>query len=486
MKNLLTLGSANHENVVLDLKYANRHGLIAGATGTGKTVSVQVLAEAFADNGVPVFVTDVKGDVSGLAAAGKPHPKIDDRLSKMNIDDFSFKGNKVRFWDILAKSGIPVRLAISDLGPQLLARLLELNDTQEAILSIVFSYADAEGLLLIDLNDLKTSLNFIQEHSSEISADYGKISMASVSAIRRRLLLLEQENLQCFFGEPSINFQDLIQTDTKHGVINILAADKLMTSPKTYATFLLWLLSELFEHLPEIGDPEKPVLALFFDEAHLLFKDTPKVFVDRIEQVVRLIRSKGVGIYFITQSPMDIPDAILGQLGNRIQHALRAYTPKEIKAVKMAAQSFRVNPALDTATVITELGVGEALVSTLTDGGIPSMVQHTLMAPPESQIGPLSATDRQSIIQNDELYSRYKNTIDPQSAHEILLKRREKEASQTQANEREKEKKKRKKAPAKRSRRQGIGEAFAKSVARSLGGALGRKLVRGILGSLLK
>ncbi len=488
MKGSIIVGGSQGKPVLLNLKYANRHGIIAGATGTGKTVSVQVLAEAFANSGVPVFLSDVKGDLSGIAAAGKPHAKIQERLDKIPIPDFNFAANSVRIWDIVGKKGIPVRLSISDIGPQLLARMLNLNETQEAILGIVFDYADDQGLLLIDLEDLKTSLNFVQENAKTLRNDYGQISTASVSAIRRRLMLVEQEGQSDFFGEPSLEFEDLMQTEDGRGVINILAADQLMMTPKTYAIFLLWLMSELFENMPEVGDLEKPKMVLFFDEAHLLFKDCPKVFLDRIEQVVRLIRSKGVGIYFITQSPGDVPDNVLGQLGNRIQHALRAYTPKDIKTVKAAAQSFRANPEFDTATVIKELSVGEALVSTLEKDGIPSIVQRTLMSPPQSQIGPITAKLRKSLIQGDALFPRYKEAVDPESAHEILLKRREK---MLEREEQEKKATTKKSAPRKassrrKSSRQGVGEAFVKSVARSLGSSLGRKLVRGILGSLLK
>lgn len=493
MTNTIILGGDSKGTAVtLDLSFANRHGLIAGATGTGKTISVQVIAEAFSRAGVPVFLTDVKGDLSGIAERGKPHKKIDERLTKMPLANYQQEGNPVRFWDILGKSGMPVRLAISDLGPQLLARLLDLNETQEAILTIVFDYADDEGLLLINLDDLKTSLNFVQENSKSLSSEYGRISSASVSAIRRRLLLVEQEGLEDFFGEPAIEFEDLVKaTNNKQGMVNILSAESLMSSPKSYSIFLLWLMSELFENLPEIGNPEKPVLALFFDEAHLLFKDCPKVFLNKIEQVVRLIRSKGVGIYFITQSPNDIPDSVLGQLGNRIQHALRAYTPKDVKAVKTAAQSFRANPDFDTVEAITGLGVGEALVSTLENKGAPSMVARTLMAPPRSKIGPITKTLRKEIIASDTMLDKYKMSVDPESAHEILKKRRDQLSKSAEAaiEKSEKEKKQpvtKKKKTQKKSSRQGIGEAFVKSIARSLGGTLGRKLIRGILGSLLK
>lgn len=487
MSKKITLGGNQKQDAVtLELGFANRHGLIAGATGTGKTVSVQVLAEAFSREGIPVFLTDVKGDLSGIAQEGKPHKKIDERLALMPLTDYQQESNAVRFWDILGKNGIPVRLAISDLGPQLLARLLDLNETQESILTIVFDYADDQGLLLINLDDLKTSLNFIQENSKDISNEYGRISSASVSAIRRRLLLLEQEGLEGFFGEPSVEFDDLIKINNKRGIINLLSAEGIMSTPKTYAIFLLWLMSELFENLPEIGDPDKPVLVLFFDEAHLLFKDCPKIFLNKIEQVVRLIRSKGVGVYFITQSPNDIPDSVLGQLGNRIQHALRAYTPKDVKAVKTAAQSFRPNPEFDTVKAIADLGLGEALVSTLENKGAPSIVARTLMAPPRSHIGPITKKTRTNIISKDTLLDKYQTAIDPESAHEVLKKRREIISENARKEAERQETFKSKKKTTRKSSRQGIGEALVKSVIRSLGGSLGRKLIRGVLGSLLK
>lgn len=479
----IILGGAEGTNITLEPSLANRHGLIAGATGTGKTVSMQVLAESFSRIGVPVFLADIKGDLSGISQAGKPHKQVNARLAAMQIDDFVFAGNPARFWDLTGAQGIPVRLSISDLGPQLLARLLDLNTTQESILSIIFDYADDNGLLLLDLNDLTTSLNFVQQNAKELQAEYGRVSASSVAAIKRRLLLLEQENLSEFFGEPSLEFTDLIAEQNGAGIINILDARTLMQSPKTYAVFLLWLMSELYENLPEVGDPDQPVMVLFFDEAHLLFNNTPKIFVEKIEQIVRLIRSKGVGIYFISQSPGDIPDNILGQLGNRVQHALRAYTPKERKAVRVAAQSFRPNPALDTEQFIAELGVGEALVSTLEPGGIPSMVQRTLMAPPRSKIGPITQTERKQLINNDSLQAKYATALDPESAHEILQKR---QAQMAERAEKETQKSKSKTTKPRRSSRQSVGEAFMKSIARSLGSGLGRKLVRGLLGSLLK
>lgn len=480
----ILIGGSEAGQISLDLRYANRHGLVAGATGTGKTVTLQCLAEGFSKNGVPVFLADVKGDISGLSQAGKPHKKIDERIEKIGIEGYQNQAYPVTFWDLFGKKGAPVRSTISEMGPQLLSRLLGLNETQESILTLVFEYADDEGLLLVDLADLRTTLNYIAEHGKEMGSGLS-VSKASVNAILRRLLMLEREGGELFFGEPALQLEDFMTlANDKRGTINVLAADTLINSPKVYGTFLLWLLSELFENLPELGDPEKPVLVFFFDEAHLLFKDASKALVEKIEQVVRLIRSKGVGIYFITQSPADIPDAILAQLGNRVQHALRAYTPKERKAVKVAAQSFRENPNLDTQTVIGELAVGEALVSTLQEGGIPSVVQRTLIRPPETRLGKATAAERKDILSACKQMERYGEAVDPESAHEILLERMEK-LQKEDAEEKQSPKKSRR-----RSSRQSVGETFMKSVVRSLGSSAGRslgsKLLRGLLGSLLK
>lgn len=464
-------------------RYANRHGLIAGATGTGKTISVQVLAEQFSRMGVAVFLADVKGDLSGIAAAGRPHPKVAARVAQLGLEGFEYGDNPVRFWDLRAERGHPVRISLSELGPQLLARLLTLNETQESILTLVFEYADDEGLLLLDLNDLKTTLQFVTEFPDALDQAYGRVPKASVSAILRRLLLLEREGAEQFFGEPALEIKDLIATTAAgQGVINILAAETLIQSPRIYATFLLWLLSELFEQLPEVGDLDQPKFVFFFDEAHLLFNGAPKAFVERVEQVVRLIRSKGVGIYFISQSPSDIPENILGQLGNRVQHALRAFTPKDQKAVRVAAQTFRSNPDLDTESVITQLGVGEALVSVLDEKGIPGMVQRILMRPPCSQIGPLDPLCRARLIDASPLAPKYATAVDPESAHEKLQARMAQSAAQDNPRPAEVTQPQRSSG----SQRQGIAQSFFNSVARALGGSVGRSIVRGILGSILK
>jgi len=386
------------EQVFLDPKFANRHGLIAGATGTGKTVSLQVLAEGFSRIGVPVFMADVKGDLSGITQAGKPHPKVDERIEKIGITDFKFEGFPSIFWDLFGEQGTPIRTTITDMGPLILSRLLDLNDTQEVVINVAFKFADEEGLALLNLDDLRSTLRYIGDNRAEFQNEYGNVSSASIGAIQRRLLVLEQQGAENFFGEPALDIWDMMRTgDGGMGQINILAADKLMESPRLYATFLLWLISELFEELPEVGDMEKPRMVFFFDEAHLLFDDAPKALVQKVEQTVKLIRSKGVGIYFITQNPTDIPDDVLGQLGNRVQHALRAFTPRDQKAVRAAAQTFRPNPNLDTEQTITELGVGEALVSVLELKGTPSVVQQTLICPPHSRIGPATDAERSKV-----------------------------------------------------------------------------------------
>ena len=404
----ILIGGSEAGQECLTLRRANRHGLIAGATGTGKTVTLQVLAESFSRAGVPVFVADIKGDLSGIAAPGKPHPKVDERVSKIGIEGFDFAAAPVLFWDIYGKQGHPIRTTISEMGPLLLSRLLQLNETQEGVLNIAFALADDEGMLLLDLKDLRAMLTFVSEQREAISATYGNVSTASVGAIQRRLLVLEQEGAEQFFGEPALDISDLMRTTHDgRGFINLLAADRLMQNPRLYSTFLLWLLSELFEELPEVGDPDKPRLVFFFDEAHLLFDDAPKALIDQEEQEERLIRSKGVGVYFVTQNPQDVPPDVLGQLGNRVQHALRAFTPQDQKAVKIAASTFRPNPALDAQQAITELGVGEALVSTLDEKGVPGMVQRTLISPPRSRIGSLDAQERaewSAMPEIEELY----------------------------------------------------------------------------------
>ena len=470
-------------------RLANRHGLIAGATGTGKTVSLQILAEDFSRRGVPVFMADVKGDLSGISQPGKEHPKLLERAETIGLADYAFEAFPVVFWDLFGKKGHRVRATVSDMGPLLLARMLGLNETQEGVLYAVFKMADDQGMLLLDLKDLRALLTFAGENAKELTLEYGNIPRASVGAIQRRLLVLEQEGAKQFLGEPALELYDLIRTGANgYGIINILAADKLMQTPKLYATFLLWLLSELFEEMPEVGDPDKPRLVFFFDEAHLLFDDAPKALVGKVEQVVRLIRSKGVGVYFVTQNPLDIPDAILGQLGNRIQHALRAFTPREQKAVRAAADTFRANPAFNAATAIKELGVGEALVSTLGGKGIPGIVERTLIRPPASRLGPATGAERQAVMEGSMFSGRYDQRVDRRSAYEMLKERAEKAAVVEEAEDVGTPGRKRAEPqPRKRSsNRQGVMEAMVKSVVRSLGSTLGRRIARGVLGSILK
>ncbi len=488
MSDGILIGGCDTGQIFLNPRYANRHGLIAGATGTGKTVTLQCLAEGFSDLGVPVFMADVKGDISGISQPGKPHPKVDERVEKIGIENYSQRGYPVAFWDLFGKKGTPVRSTVSEMGPQLLSRLLDLNETQESVLMLVFEFADNEGMLLVDLADLRTTLEYLGNHGKELGTGFA-VSKASINAILRRLLMVEREGGKKFFGEPALELKDFMQTDRDgRGIINVLAADQLIMSPRVYSTFLLWLLSELFENLPELGDPDQPVLVFFFDEAHLLFKDSPKALLEKIEQVVRLIRSKGVGVYFISQSPSDIPDSVLAQLGNRVQHALRAYTPREQKAVKVAAQSFRENPKLDTVKVITELGVGEALVSTLQDKGIPAPVEQVLVRPPHSRMGKATMAERGAVLEADINQKRYKDAIDPRSAHEMLLERiAEKQKAEQAAELAEREAKEKAKAKKGKGRsRESASEAFVKSLARAAGSSLGRKLFRGVLGSLLK
>ena len=471
----------------LDLKLATRHGLITGATGTGKTVSLQILAEGFSNAGVPVFCADVKGDLSGLALAGKGKDFLKKRAKDIGLEDYTHTDFPVIFWDLFGEQGHPIRTTISEMGPLLLSRLMDLTNAQEGVLNIAFRIADEEGLLLLDLKDLQSLLANLAFRSKEISSRLGNVSKQSVSAIQRNLLILEQQGGAHFFGEPALDISDLMRTTRDgRGSINILAADKLMMSPRLYATFLLWLLSELFEELPEVGDPDKPKLVFFFDEAHLLFDDAPKILLKRVEQVVKLIRSKGVGVYFVTQNPLDVPDGVLAQLGNRIQHALRAYTPREQKAVKTAAETFRPNPDFDAMEAITQLGVGGALVSTLARKGVPSIVQRTLIRPPQSRLGPLTKKERRDVVNNSPVYGQYDETIDRESAFEILQRRAEKRvrAEEEERSREDAEKKSRRGSRSRGRRRQSVGEAALKSVARSVASSLGRALVRGILGSL--
>ncbi len=467
-------------------KMANRHGLIAGATGTGKTVTLQVIAENFSRIGVPVFMADVKGDIAGISQPGTDSPKIAERVHKLGLNNFSFSGSPVTFWDVFGEQGHPVRATVSEMGPLLLSRLLNLNETQCGVLTLVFKIADDNGLLLLDLKDLRAMVQHVGDNAKQFTTEYGNVSTASIGAIQRGLLTLEEQGGDKFFGEPALNLDDLMQTDSNgKGVINILAADKLMQSPKAYTTFLLWLLSELFEQLPEIGDPEKPKLVFFFDEAHLLFNDIPQALEEKIEQVVRLVRSKGVGIYFISQNPLDIPDIVLGQMGNRVQHALRAFTPRDQKAVRAAAETFRSNPKLNVEATITELGVGEALVSLLDEKGAPGIVERALICPPSSQIGAISQGQRQHIIGGSLLYGHYEKAIDRQSAYEIL-KIRTQEITQT--NQPVSQESERQTPPQKRtggSQRQTVGEAMVKSVVRAVGSQIGRQIIRGVMGSIL-
>jgi len=484
------IGQSNEGQAIgLLPKMANKHGLIAGATGTGKTITMQGLAEGFSELGVPVFLADIKGDVSGVTQPGREHPKVAERVEIMHLDDFKFQGFPATFWDVFGEKGHPVRTTISDMGPLLLSRLLNLNDTQGGVLSLVFRVADDNGWLLLDLKDLRAMLKFVSDNAKEFRTLYGNVSAASVGAIQRRLISLEDQGGDQLFAEPVLNLDDLMQTDENgKGIINMLDATTLMNSPQLYSTFLLWLMSELFEQLPEVGDPDKPKLVLFFDEAHLIFKDAPKVLLDKVEQVVRLIRSKGVGVYFVTQNPTDIPDGVLGQLGNRIQHALRAYTARDQKAVRAAAETFRDNPKLNTREVITELGVGEALVSLLDKKGRPGIVERTLIKPPKSQIGPIDKGQRLVLMSNSIVAGVYEKTVDRESAFEILAVRAEERAKQQRAEEvavaQEKERKKNEKSKTGR-KRQTVMEAFMKSAMRAVGSTVGRKLIRGVLGSLL-
>ena len=462
---------------------ANRHGLITGATGTGKTVTLQVMAEAFSLIGVPVFVADVKGDLSGLSQPGVMSPKLQARISQLGVEGFSFESFPVTFWDVFGEQGHPVRATVSELGPLLLARLLNLNDTQSGVLALVFKIADDKGWLLLDLKDLRAMVQHVGENARQYTNEYGNVSTASIGAIQRGLLAIDQQGGDRFFGEPALNIADLMQTDARgRGVINILAADKLLSAPKTYATLLLWLLSELFEELPEIGDPEKPGLVFFFDEAHLLFDDAPPALLQKIEQVVRLIRSKGVGVYFVTQNPLDVPDTVLGQLGNRVQHALRAFTPRDQKAVKTAAATLRANPALDVEAAITEMGVGEALVSLLDEKGRPTIVERAFILPPRSRIGPATTAERAAVIKNSLVAGIYEQAVDRDSAHEVLQARREQVAASART---EAESKAAARAAGGGSRRQSTGEAMVKSAARAIGSEVGRRIIRGVLGSIL-
>jgi len=470
---------ASNENTRLELlpALANRHGLVTGATGTGKSVTLQAFAHRFSSIGVPVFMADVKGDLSGIARAGGANPKVAERLKSLGVE-VPYEACPVAFWDLYGKGGHPVRATISDMGPLLLGRMLDLNETQESVLALVFKIADDEGLLLLDLKDLRAMLAHVGEDAAKYKTGYGNVSSASIGAIQRGLLALEGQGAAQFFGEPMLDIADLMQTREGKGVVNILAADKLMGAPKLYASFLLWLLAELFEHLPEVGDVEKPKLVFFFDEAHLLFAEAPKALLEKVEQVVRLIRSKGVGVYFVTQNPLDVPDSVLGQLGNRVQHALRAFTPRDQKAVKTAAETLRPNPKLKAEQVIMELGVGEALISFLDEKGTPRVVERAFVVPPGSQIGPIGDAERQQIIKSSDAFGHYEKAIDRESAYEKLKGRAEEKLPPIKAEPQA--------APRPAGRQpQSIVEAMAKSAARSIGSGIGREVVRGILGSIL-
>ncbi|WP_374469381.1 helicase HerA-like domain-containing protein [Phenylobacterium sp.] len=478
-ENGVLIGMADHPQL-LRLDRANRHGLVAGATGTGKTVTLQVLAQGLSDAGVPVFAADVKGDLSGVSQPGQPSEKMLARAQAMGLE-LRPAGAPTVFWDLFGEQGHPIRATVTEMGPLLIARMLELNEVQEGVLTVVFRAADDEGLLLLDLKDLQAALTYASENAKALGARYGNISAATVATIQRKLLMLEEQGGANLFGEPALQLSDLMRTDgSGRGYVNLLAADRLIAAPRLYATFLLWLLSELFEELPEVGDPEKPRLAFFFDEAHLLFRDAPKALLEKVEQVVRLIRSKGVGVYFVTQNPADIPETVLGQLGNRVQHALRAYTPVEQRGLRAAAASFRANPAFDTAETIQHLGVGEALVSVLDEKGAPTVVAKTTVRPPVSRLGPVTPAERQAVMAQSPVRGLYDEVRDRESAYEMLQKKTAATAAAPEAPVA------RPKAAAreKPSELQSMGSAFAKSMLRTIGNQVGREIMRGLLGGV--
>ncbi|MCD6735137.1 MAG: DUF853 domain-containing protein [Burkholderiaceae bacterium] len=502
MPDPLLIARNDHAELCLLPAMGNRHGLVTGATGTGKTVTLQVLAERFSSIGVPVFAADVKGDLSGISQPGTLSPKLKERLDRLGFAVPGFAGAPVALWDVYGEKGHPLRATVSDMGPLLLSRMLGLNDTQEGVLHLVFKIADERGLLLLDAKDLRAMLQYVGDNAREFTTEYGNVSAASIGAIQRGLLTLDQQGADRFFGEPMLNIADLMQTDAQgRGVVNVLAADRLLNAPKLYATFLLWLLSELFEQLPEVGDRDKPRLVFFFDEAHLLFSDAPKALLDKVEQLVRLIRSKGVGVYFVTQNPIDVPDTVLGQLGNRVQHALRAFTARDQKAVRATAETMRANPAFDTEKAITELGVGEALVSLLDEKGRPNMVERAFVAPPASRIGPITDAERAALIQGSMVAGIYDKVQDRESAYEMLKGRAAKRGTQAAGQPGGAQ-------PGGVAGGEGGGiggalkdalggvltgsgrkdsaiEAMAKSAARSIGSSLGREIIRGVLGTLL-
>ncbi|WP_343586564.1 helicase HerA-like C-terminal domain-containing protein [Herbaspirillum sp.] len=522
MTNPLPIAQNAAQQLSLLPQLANRHGCITGATGTGKTVTLQVMAQALSDIGVPVFMADVKGDLSGLGRAGSASPKLKERLAQLGLPEPSWAAAPVAFWDVYGEKGHPVRATISDMGPLMLARMLNLNDTQQGVLQLVFKIADDNGLLLLDTKDLRAMLQHVGDHAAEFKTEYGNISAASIGAIQRGLIAIDEQGGDKFFGEPMLNIEDWMQTDANgRGIVNILCADKLLNAPRLYSTFLLWMLSELFEHLPEVGDLDKPKMAFFFDEAHLLFDEAPKPLLQKIEQVVRLIRSKGVGVYFVTQNPLDIPDTVLGQLGNRVQHALRAYTPRDQKAVQAAAETFRANPRLDTAQAITELAVGEALVSFLDEKGRPNVVERGYVLPPASQIGPVTDDERRALMAASLVAGVYEQAIDRESAYERLKGRAAQQPpapAQQQAPQpapiddnawgASAGRAPQPSQPQQQEEGGGLGDllkdaaggifgsgnrrsdsplqAMVKSAARSIGSQVGREIIRGVLGSLLK
>ncbi|HZV55025.1 MAG TPA: helicase HerA-like domain-containing protein [Rhodocyclaceae bacterium] len=494
MSRPLPVAKAGNTEICLLPALANRHGLITGATGTGKTVTLQRLTEQFSAIGVPVFLADVKGDLSGLGVAGVKSDKLAKRLDQLKITDWQPQAFPVVFWDVFGESGHPVRATVSDMGPLLFSRLLGLNDVQGGVLQLVFKIADDNGLLLLDLKDLRAMVQYVGDNAKQFTTEYGNISTASIGAIQRGLLVLEQQGADKFFGEPMLDIADLMQTDGGHGVVNVLAAEKLMNSPQTYSTFLLWLLAELFERMPEAGDLDKPKLVFFFDEAHLLFTEAPPALLEKIEQVVRLIRSKGVGVYFVTQNPLDVPDKVLAQLGNRVQHALRAFTPRDQKAVQTAAQTLRANPKFDAEKAIMELGVGEALVSFLDEKGTPSMVERAFVLAPGSRIGPLTTEERATAIKSSTIYGHYEQVVDRESAYEKL---KDEAAAKVSAGNTPSGKPVAEESSGGgilgslggilggTSRRQGVGEAMVKSAVRAIGSKVGQEIVRGVLGSIL-
>ncbi len=501
MSEPILIAKNTEQELYLLPQMANRHGLVTGVTGTGKTVTLQTLAESLSRIGVPVFLSDIKGDLSGIGKIGGGNAKVTARVEQLKLENFAHRAYPVTFWDVFGEMGHPLRATVSDMGPLLLGRMLNLNEVQQGVLALVFKIADDCGLLLLDLKDLRAMVQSVGDNAADFTTEYGNISTASIGAIQRGLLQIETQGGDKLFGEPMLNIADLMQTDSNgYGMINILAADKLMTSPKVYSTMLLWLLAELFENLPEAGDLAKPKLVFFFDEAHLLFNDAPTALLDKIEQVVRLIRSKGVGVYFVTQNPADVPDKVLGQLGNRIQHALRAFSPRDQKAVKAAAETMRDNPNLDEATVITELGVGEALVSCLDEKGTPGIVERALIVPPQAQIGPITDAERKAIIEGSLLAGHYEKMVDRESAYEILKGRTDEKQPESTVQQPPPPRTSQPSAGGgiggmlgdmlgnsgggRASNRQGIGETLAKSAARSIGSAVGREIIRGVLGSL--